>query len=234
MTFAMTIVSTLFKYLLILYLLSSYKTLPGAYFVRFYTPAVKYLLVPLFTGKNTKHTQRMQGQRYAALGYVKFSTYASPLECDLYFHKNNATYFEELDISRCELMCALFQKLFLFSKRYPFIPVANVFTNYLKEIKPFDRYSVTSSVLCWDDKWIYIISRFTKKNDTVLCSLSLTKYVLKDGKKTIRPRDALKYCGIYNEEVERVSQENMKILVEKSGFHNTTELEKLKLDYFRI
>lgn len=223
------------KWVLGLYLLSSYKSVPGAYFVRFYSAVFPYLLVPLITGnKDTENIRRLQSNKLSAIGYVEYTTYNSPMECDFYLHKNNVTYFTELDVSRAELMTKIFQKLLIEGKKYAYIPVANVFTNYLKEIKPFEIYNVSSRIICWDEKWIYVVSRFTKKNNTVLCSFSLTKYVLKDGRKTIPPREALEFCGLYNDEVAKISAENYKTLVEKSGFHDTTLLEEMKHDYLKL
>lgn len=222
------------KVLLGLYLASSYKSLPGAYFVRFYYYAVSRLVVPMLTGRNTANIRKLQANKFGVFAHSKINTYASPFECDLYLHKNNCTYFTELDVSRCDLMSSIFQKLFVDSKRWPFVPVANVFTNFLKEIKPFESYSITSNVLCWDDKWIYVISKFKKNNGKVLCSLSLTKYVLKSGRITIPPKEAIEFCGIYNDEVEKISQENMKILSEKSGFHETKPLEDLEHLYLSL
>lgn len=214
----------------------SYKSLPGAYFVRFYYYAIKNIITPKVINheENKKLQSRLQSETYGAMSQTKLSTYVSPMECDLYFHKNNATYFEELDVSRCDLMCKIFNKLFTDNgdKSWPYIPVANVFTNYLKELKPFEKYNVYSSILCWDKKWIYVVSRFTKCNDKILCSLSMTKYVLKDGRKTIPPQDALKQCGMWNEQVEALSQENLTILTTKCGFHETTPLEEMDFSKF--
>ncbi|KOH00418.1 uncharacterized protein DI49_1128 [Saccharomyces eubayanus] len=222
---------TILKWLFAAYLLSSYKSLPGAYFFRFYYCVIPILFLPIVTGSKTKNIKKLKENEYGCFSYTKLDTYASPFECDFYFHKSNSTYFEELDISRGGLMCKIFQKLMLNSKHYPYIPVANVFTNFLKEIKPFQKYSVTSRIICWDEKWIYVMSRFTIKNGTVLCSLSLTKYVLKEGRKTIKPKDAFEYCDIYNEKVAKISEENLKLLTEHCGFHETVPLENLDLSY---
>ncbi|CCH59095.1 hypothetical protein TBLA_0B02530 [Henningerozyma blattae CBS 6284] len=219
--------STAIKYLTIVYLISSYKTLPGAYFIRFYYHVCRLLFKPYFTGKETLNIETLQKSKYGCFAHSKYSTYASPWECDLYFHKNNSTYFSELDISRGELMLSIFQKLFLKSKKWPYVPVANVFTNFLKEISPFERYNVTSQILCWDEKWIYVLSKFTKNNDKILCSISLTKYVLKDGRKTIKPKDALEVCGLYNADAAALSEKNLKILVNDCGFHETGPLEEM-------
>lgn len=241
----MGIIATVLKYGLYLYLLSSYKSVPGAYFVRFYKYVVQNILVPLISTTTNKTTDttpewhsRLQSNKYGAMSQTKLSTYVSPLECDLYFHKNNATYFEELDISRCDLMTKIFQPLFSTgnknNKPWPYVPVANVFTNYLKELKPFESYNVYSSILCWDEKWIYVISRFTKNGDKTLCSLSLTKYVLKEKRKTIQPKEALLDCHLWNQDVEELSQRNFQLLTQKCGFHETGPLEAMDFTQFPI
>ncbi|GAV53386.1 hypothetical protein ZYGR_0AI06700 [Zygosaccharomyces rouxii] len=224
---------TLFKCLFLLYLVSSYKSLPGAYFVRFFWAAFPSYILPRWMGyRDTKHVKRLQRNKYGCFAHVTTSSYVSPFEVDFYLHKSNSTYFEELDFNRTALMTRIFQKLGL-DKGLPYIPVANVFTNFLKEIKPFERYQISSVILCWDQKWIYVMSRYTKKNGKVLCSLSLTKYVLKEGRKTVSPRDALQYCGLYNDEAAEISKRNLALL-EKSGFDNIVELEKLEHSYLQI
>lgn len=225
---------TSLKYLFALYLLSSYKSLPGAYFIRFYSQIIPVVILPYITGKKTANIKKLASSKYGVFAHTELSTYASPFECDFYFHKSNSTYFEELDISRANLMSKIFQRLVLNSKKWPYIPVANVFTNFLKEIKPFEKYQVTSNILCWDEKWIYVLSRFTKKQGKVLCSISLTKYVLKDGGKTIIPQEALEFCHLYNEEVAKISAKNLQLLTEQCGFHETRPLQVLDHTYMKI
>lgn len=215
------------KYLFTLYLIASYKSIPFAYFFRFYYNIFKNIIVPIFTGKKTSNISRLQNEKYAVFFHNELTTYCSPFECDFYFHKSNSTYFSELDIARGDLMTKIFQKLFVESKKWPYIPVANVFTNFLKEIKPFQSYTIQSSILCWDEKWIYVMSKFLINNNKVIASLSITKYVVKDNRKTIPPIYAMKFCGIYNDVVENISQRNLKILSEECGFDKTERLENL-------
>ncbi|CCK72330.1 uncharacterized protein KNAG_0J02510 [Huiozyma naganishii CBS 8797] len=223
-----------FKWFCYCYLLSSYKSLPSAYFFRFYYYVIKNLIIPCVTGLKTRNIKKLQDNKYGALGYTVLSSYVCPFDCDFYMHKSNSTYFTELDISRTDLMSKVFQKLFLESKRYPYVPVANVFTEFMRELKPFQPYNIVSSILCWDQKWIFVISRFMTKNNTVQHTISVTKYVLKNGRITISPREALEYCGIYNETVAEISAQNYKLMSEDSGFHNTEALKKIKLDYVHI
>ncbi|SCU93265.1 LAME_0F03202g1_1 [Lachancea meyersii CBS 8951] len=230
----MGLLSTVAMYLAIAVLISTYKSLPGAYFVRFYARVFQNLIKPLILGKDTDTIRKLQKDKYGCFSYTKLSTFASLFECDFYLHKSNSTYFEELDVSRTDLMTKIFQKLFLTSKYYPFVPVANVFTAFIKEIKPFQAYQVRSSVFCWDEKWIYVLSRFMIKDGTQLAALSITKYVLKDGRKTIPPQTALEICGLYNDDVQHISQRNMKILSHECGFHEVDPLVKIEHEYSQI
>lgn len=235
----MGLISTLFKYGFYAYLLLSYKSLPGAYFIRFYRKAIGNILIPFLFGSKgdagamEEVQARLQQDKFGAFAQTKLSTYVAPWDCDLYLHKNNATYFEDLDISRCDVMTKIFHGLFATKeKAWPYVPVANVFTNYMKELKPFESYNIYSSILCWDQKWIYVISRFTKNNDKTLCSISLTKYVLKDKRKTIPPKDALIECKLWNEEVEALNAKQFQILTKECGFHETTPLEEMDFSKF--
>lgn len=95
---------------------------------------------------------------------------------------------------------------------------------FRKEIKPYASYEIHSRVLSWDDKWIYIISHFVptgslmkavrqQKNDTsagdektsgsgnppVIFASAISKYVFKDGRKTVAPEEALEMLGLLPE-----------------------------------
>ncbi|CDO92555.1 unnamed protein product [Kluyveromyces dobzhanskii CBS 2104] len=176
----------------------------------------------------------LQKDRYGVFRHTTLFTYCSFFEIDGYLHKSNSTYFEELDISRTDLMTKLFQKLFLTSKRWPYLPVAETSTCFFKDIAPLQRYQVKSSVFCWDKKWVYILSKFTVNDGSTLVSLSLTRYVFKDGRKTIKPTDALEICGIYNEEVEKISAKNLAYMEEHVGFENIQKLSELNGEYGKL
>ncbi|KAK9488220.1 hypothetical protein V1527DRAFT_449610 [Lipomyces starkeyi] len=54
----------------------------------------------------------------------------------------------------------------------------------------------------WDEKWLFVISRFQLARSTNTGAISLSKYVFKLGRTTITPQDALKQCGLWSPEVE--------------------------------
>lgn len=216
-------IKTLLKALFVLFLASNYKSLPLAYFVRFYYIAIKRIFVPVTLKKwgllksdyfTYKHPKSPEG--LGAFAPVTFHTYNSAFECDMFLHKSNSTYFTELDIVRTDALCRLFGKFFdQYALKYnsaPYIPVAAVQATFKKEIKPYARYDVTSRVLSWDDKWLFLLSKFTlpgQKNRTA-CT-AITKYVFKHGKKTIPPKEYLEACGYYNEQAEKVAKLNYQL-----------------------
>ena len=156
---------------------------------------------------------------------AEYSTYASLAETDYNLHKSNSTYFADLDIARSKLIARLLGRIWplasvpikvtppVVSKVNPAVIIGSVHTSFHREIKPLASYRIRSRVLAWDNRWIYVGSwflagkkrgsRITTKDSgtghaatsTVLAS-SLTKYIVKRGRITIRPEDIWKEAGL--------------------------------------
>lgn len=223
---------------LVLFLISTFKTLPFAYVIRFYLKVFKYIVLqkPMFN-KIRVNTFGVNSPK-EVFRWIDYDTYVSPLEIDMFLHKSNSTYFADLDIARTKMVCIIFQTLFCnyydnvsgefrgkSLKNLPFIPVATVQSTFKHELTVFQRFTIKSRVLSWDGKWLFILSKFvTKKNgnERVNC-ISVTKYVFKKkGRITIIPQEMLKECGLWNEEVEAESQKNLKLI---SQMRDVSELE---------
>lgn len=200
---------------------ANYKAVPFAYFVRFYALVFRNLIVPLRKYRRTRqNTFGISGaHKLDIFRAVAYTSYAAPLEIDMYLHKSNSTYFVDLDLARTKFVCQVFQKLFLsnyenergdFAKRsisnFPYVPVGTVKCVFKHEIKAFQRYTIVLSVLAWDDKWLYVLLKFESKGK--LCALGVTKYVFKRGRRTIKPRDFIEICGLYNKEAEAINTNN--------------------------
>lgn len=124
------------------------------------------------------------------------------------------------------------------------IALGGVSCVFKREIKPFQRFEIWSRVLAWDEKWLYIVSYFVlpgtgkaalkslhdgaKKgkefdpNNAILAS-SLSRYVFKDGRITIRPEDALVYNGLYGDNSAFVSERDRALEVARF-FHGLDAL----------
>jgi hypothetical protein len=115
------------------------------------------------------------------------------MECDYNFHKSNSTYFSDLDITRSHLVCALVQpgieklqhnkreKLVLDKEGKPVlgkwsIMLGGVMCTFKREIGMYQGYEMWSRVLCWDRKWLYVVTHFVKKG-----AIRPKAYILTDG-----------------------------------------------------
>jgi hypothetical protein len=113
------------------------------------------------------------------------SSHTTLLECDYNIHKSNSTYFSDLDISRCNLVTCLFQDGLAKLRTETVegesgrlgIMLGSVTCSFRREIKPYERFEVWSRVLCWDRKWLYVVSHFVKKG-----TVKPKGYTLQDGR----------------------------------------------------
>lgn len=106
------------------------------------------------------------------------------MEIDFNLHKTNSSYFSDVDIARTHLVCTLFasgiEKMRGGTEAYtgsgkPVFGLAlgAVSCSFRKELKPYEQYDMWSKILSWDEKWIYIVTHFVKKNSVRPRSCSL-------------------------------------------------------------
>jgi len=104
----------------------------------------------------------------------------SPMyECDWNIHKTNSTYFSDLDLSRHSLIACLFREGLIKIVSTPsavldpsgvpangprLLRLQSVQCSFRREIPPYKAYEMWSRILCWDRKWIYVITHFVKRH----------------------------------------------------------------------
>jgi hypothetical protein len=231
------------KYAIIAFLISSIKTIPFAYFFRFYWRVLYYIVLPkvIYNRNGRINTFGITGKNPADLfTWVSYRSYVSPMEIDMYLHKSNSTYFADLDMARTNLVCKVLQKTFYhcydnvtgeFKSKsianFPFVPVATVQSTFKQELNVFTPFRIDSRFLAWDKKWVYVISKFVTgsgKSEKVNC-ISITKYVFKKkGRITIVPEDMFEECGLLNDYVLAENEKNYRLVANLS---DTTDLEAI-------
>lgn len=105
------------------------------------------------------------------------SSKATLLEMDVFGHKNNSTYFSDLDIARTHFVSTVFGEAIetfrgsttmngLSGKpRSSFtMPLGAVSCCFRKEIKPYETYDMWTRILSWDGKWFYLVTHFIKRS----------------------------------------------------------------------
>lgn len=112
--------------------------------------------------------------------YAITSTYASLLETDYNLHKSNSTYFSDLDVSRSHCVSHLLKpgmqavaanaatrcvrdRQGQVVRGGMGIGLGAVFCSFRKEIAPLQGYDMWTRVLCWDRKWLYLLTHFVVK-----------------------------------------------------------------------
>jgi hypothetical protein len=103
-----------------------------------------------------------------------------------------------------------------------FIPaLGGVTLSFKREIKPYKKYEIWTRVLSWDEKWIYMVSNFVEAGKAqpsaftdqpwkggsskvptqagrppIVYATAISKYVLKQGRRTISPETFLRDCKL--------------------------------------
>ncbi|OCL07843.1 hypothetical protein AOQ84DRAFT_439965 [Glonium stellatum] len=108
------------------------------------------------------------------------STRTPLVECDYNMHKSNSTYFSDIDISRTHLVTAILrtgikraahakhQKTHVpeapeaVHKGSHLVALGAVSCHFRREIAPYEKFEIWTRLLCWDRKWMYIVSHLVK------------------------------------------------------------------------
>ena len=145
------------------------------------------------------------------------SSRAVPFDLDVNMHKSNSTFFADADINRAELLTRQLSKgLAAAGGAMPLL--AAVQCNFKREIAPFQAYDMSSRLLAWDERSLFIVTYFLKSGvrlsadvdvaggpAAVLADQSLkrgvyavmvTRYVCKAGRATVAPAAVLEAAGL--------------------------------------
>jgi acyl-CoA thioesterase FadM len=110
-----------------------------------------------------------------------------PNDLDIFNHMNNGRYLSLMDFGRFHLMAQFGAMKKAYQKGWS-PAVGAIKINYIRSLKLFDKYKLTTQLVCWDEKWVYIEQKFIKidekNNREVLMSTALIKLLfVKKGQK---------------------------------------------------
>lgn len=100
---------------------------------------------------------------------MKIASRVPLMDVDYNLHKSNSTYFADLDMARLHLLTGLISSGMNktgkeLGRSWPVaIILGSVSCTFRREIKPYEGFEVWSRILCWDRKWLYVISHFVKR-----------------------------------------------------------------------
>ncbi|KAI5776403.1 hypothetical protein EDC01DRAFT_682687 [Geopyxis carbonaria] len=198
--------------LLFLFALLNLKSIPLTWHFRFYRSLTQHFLLRRRALPAPSHL----------FSPITTSSRAPPLECDVNGHKSNSTYFSDLDIARTHLVCHLTKRAFALRREagqpVMYVALAGVVALFRKELKPLQRYEISSRVLGWDRKWVWVVSHFVapeggereragpRAGGRRVYASALTKYVFKSGRVTVEPEVLWRESGLLPPRPEGASE----------------------------
>ncbi len=103
-----------------------------------------------------------------------------PTDLDVLRHVNNGVYFSLMDLARVDLMrrSGLFGKLV---KRgwYPVVMAETM--QFRRSLKLFERFTIVTRVLTWDEKGILVEQRFERRGETVARAILRSRFLSRAG-----------------------------------------------------
>ena len=111
-----------------------------------------------------------------------------PNDIDLNLHLNNARYLNLMDYARMHLLARV--RLLDHFVRARWTPlVGAVWMTYRRSLPLFARFTLTSRLVCWDDRWFYIEQTFTGRDG--LAAVGWVKGLLRDSSGNLDPQVVL-------------------------------------------
>lgn len=116
-----------------------------------------------------------------------------PWDCDPNFHMTNARYFSYMDYGRFwrYFHVGIFKTIFV-TKRWMPMAVSQEIT-YIKDISPFEKFSVHTRLAGWDDKYVYMAQDFYGKKG--LCAKAMIRGVFVHNKKPVAIEQVMQVFG---------------------------------------
>ncbi len=118
---------------------------------------------------------------------------AWPTDLDLNLHLTNSRYLSMMDLGRIDLLARAGVLGPLLRRRWQPL-VGSVAVRYHRPIDPFQRFVLTTRLLCWDEKWFYIEQRFEANGR--LATLAYVRGLFRGPRGNVTPQEVLAAGGL--------------------------------------
>lgn len=121
---------------------------------------------------------------------------AWPLDCDINMHLTNSRYLALMDIARTWMT----EKLGLLSPvlKRRWFPIVNATAiTYIRDIKPWQRFTVSTRLVGWDHKYFYIEQKFHSERG--LHAIAYVRGVFKHKSGIVAVEDVVELAGFTGE-----------------------------------
>ena len=129
---------------------------------------------------------------------------ALPHDCDLNFHLNAGRYVSFMDIARVELIARM--RILRRVLKRGWRPIGGgIQVTYRKSVMPMERFSITSRIVAWDEKWFYV-EHLVHKQDGTLAATGLMRTLFRGPNGNVAPRELLALLGLADMQSPEVPQ----------------------------
>jgi acyl-CoA thioesterase FadM len=111
-----------------------------------------------------------------------------PNDIDINLHMNNARYLNIMDYARTHLLARTRLLEHIIQSRWQPL-VGAVWITYRRSLPLFSAFSITSRMVCWDEKWFYLEQTFTGRDG--LAAMGWVKGVLRNSQGTVDPQKVI-------------------------------------------
>jgi acyl-CoA thioesterase FadM len=115
-----------------------------------------------------------------------------PNDLDLNMHMNSGRYLSMMDIGRVEIL-ARTRLLRPVLQRGWRPMVGATFIRYRKALLPFERFTVRSRVVCWDEKWLYFEHILERRGE--VASHAYVRGLMRGKSGNVKPGELLELAG---------------------------------------
>ncbi|MHB1290002.1 acyl-CoA thioesterase [Georgenia sp.] len=119
-----------------------------------------------------------------------------PGDLDIYLHVNNGVYLQMMDVARTNLIADLggFAPLKV-NGWYPVVAASTV--KYRRSLRLRERFVVTTRVLGWDERVIYLEQVFTRDEDLCARGLVAGRFLARGSSDRVRAPDVVALLGTH-------------------------------------
>lgn len=133
-------------------------------------------------------------ERANLMGPIDTTIRVYPNDLDIFLHVNNGVYLTYADLGRTDLL--LRSNVFHLIRKQGWYPVVAAETiQFKKSLKLGQRFSISTKILGWDERSIYLEQRFEHNNEWVATALIDAIFLSKKGGK-VTPEQICTLIGL--------------------------------------
>ena len=116
-----------------------------------------------------------------------------PTDLDTNLHMNNGRYLTLMDYGRIDMVARNGLGRAVMKNRWSPV-LASAFIRFRRPLRPFQRYTLVTRIVCWDERWVVMEQRF-ESGDKVLAQAFVRGTFLEKGK-TVPTTTLLEALGV--------------------------------------